>query len=350
MREFFAQHPVLSVAGVLVAVAAVVTVAVVVAGQRPSANPPEDSPGPEPSDSASGDPCGDATVTVTSASELTEALDSASPGDVISLAAGTYTGNFRATASGTPDEPIVLCGSAESVLDGGGVEHGYVLHLDGASYWHVFGFTVNNGQKGIMADSIHDTILEGLTVSHIGDEAIHLRANSTDNTVVGNTISETGLREAKFGEGIYIGSAESNWCDITDCEPDRSDNNLIEDNTISGTTAESIDIKEGTSGGILRHNSFDGAAMVEADSWVDVKGNDWLIEANAGTDSPLDGFQTHEILDGWGLGNVFRANTAAVNGPGFGFSLTPALTNVVECDNTASGAGQGTSNVTCSTR
>src|SRR5699024_11419784 len=47
-----------------------------------------------------------------------------------------------------------------------------------------------------------------------------------------------------------------------------------------------------------------------ADSWVDVKGNDWLIEGNTGTASPVDGFQTHEILDGWGTGNVFRGNTA----------------------------------------
>ena len=38
---------------------------------------------------------------------------------------------------------------------------------------------------------------------------------------------------------------------ITDCEPDRSDRNVVAGNTISDTTAESIDIKEGTTGGTV---------------------------------------------------------------------------------------------------
>ncbi|MGH9187273.1 MAG: hypothetical protein ACRD0U_15885 [Acidimicrobiales bacterium] len=48
-------------------------------------------------------------------------------------------------------------------------------------------------------------------MSDIGDEAIHLRAFSTDNLAIGNTIRNTGLRRDKFGEGIYVGSAVSNW-------------------------------------------------------------------------------------------------------------------------------------------
>lgn len=285
---------------------------------------------------------------VSTAAELTEALAAASPGDVISMAPGTYLGNFVATTSGTADQPITLCGTPDSVLDGGGTDDGYVFHLDGAQYWRLTGFTVTNGQKGVMADGTVGSVIENLTVHTTGDEAVHLRRFSTDNRVAGNTISDTGLRKPKFGEGIYIGTAESNWCDITDCAPDTSDRNVIEGNTISGTTSESVDIKEGTTGGILRNNSFDGSSIIEADSWVDVKGNDWLIEGNTGTDSPLDGFQTHEILDGWGTGNVFRGNSAAVNGSGFGYSLTPVRGNVVECSNTASATGEGLSNVTCS--
>ncbi|MCU1424390.1 MAG: hypothetical protein JWM51_681, partial [Microbacteriaceae bacterium] len=74
----------------------------------------------------------------------------------------------------------------------------------------------------------------------------------------------------------------------------------------------------------------------------------YVIEANTGRNSPMDGFQTHEILDGWGTDNVFRNNVAEVNGPGFGYSLTPERDNVVECSNTASGAKGGDMNVTCS--
>ena len=108
-------------------------------------------------------------------------------------------------------------------------------------------------------------------------------------------------------------------------EPDRSDRNVIEGNDIAGTTAEAVDIKEGTSDGVLRGNTFDGSAMDEADSWVDVKGNGWLIEGNTGTAAPEDGFQTHQILDGWGTGNVFRHNTAKMSGSGVGFDGSFAI-------------------------
>lgn len=289
-------------------------------------------------------------TTVTSAAALQAALDAAGPGDVIVIAPGRYVGNFVLTPSGTPADPITLCGTTESILDGGDVQGGYVVHLDGASYWQLVGFTVTNGQKGVMADGTVGSVIRGLTVTQIGDEAIHLRRFSTDNLVIGNTVSVTGLRREKFGEGIYVGTAESNWCDITACEPDTSDRNVVEGNTISSTTAEAVDVKEGTTGGTVRGNTFDGTGMHEdgADSWVDIKGNDWLIEGNVGANSLLDGFQTHEILDGWGTRNVFRGNTATVNGPGFGFSLTPERDNVVTCDNQASAAGEGFANVTCS--
>ncbi|MBM7505803.1 nitrous oxide reductase family maturation protein NosD [Agromyces aurantiacus] len=300
-----------------------------------------------PTGEADGPDCTEATVDVTDADELRAALDAARPGDVIAMAPGRYDGRFTMTAAGKPDAPITLCGSRDAILDGGGTDDGYVVHLDGASHWVLQGFTVRNGQKGVMADATTDTVIRDLDVSHIGDEAIHLRAGSTDNQVLHNTISDTGLRKPKFGEGIYIGTAESNWCDISDCEPDASDRNLIEGNAISNTTSESVDLKEGTSDGVLRDNTFDGAGMVEADSWVDVKGNGWLIEGNTGTTSPADGFQTHEILDGWGTGNVFRSNTADLGADGLGFSLKPERDNVVTCDNTVSGSGAELSNVEC---
>jgi hypothetical protein len=291
--------------------------------------------------------CPDTTTDVSTAHELQAALRDARAGDVIALAPGRYSGNFVIAVDGAPEHPITLCGTADSVLDGGDTDDGYVVHLDGASNWVLQGFAVQNGQKGVMADATTQSIIRGLTVSRIGDEAIHLRKLSTDNQVLDNTISDTGLRKPKFGEGIYIGTAESNWCDITDCEPDTSDRNVIEGNTISKTTSESVDVKEGTTGGVLRDNSFDGSAIVEADSWVDVKGNGWLIEDNTGTASPADGFQTHEILDGWGTDNVFRNNAADLDGSGLGFAVKPERDNVVSCSNTVTGGEAELSNVDC---
>ena len=364
MKKLIRSYPILAIAVAALVGALVVGAIWAAVGGRPQPTPPgaapteSATPTPEPSATDKPQPsatpsrpaipdakCAAATITVASADALTNALSSASPGDVIELAPGEYVGNFITQKSGTPEQPIALCGTADSVLNGDG--DNYVFHLDGAQYWRLSGFAVTNGQKGVMADTTIGSVIQGLTVHSIGDEAIHLRRASTDNIVVGNTISNTGLRKEKFGEGIYIGTAESNWCDISDCEPDLSDRNLIEGNFISGTTAENIDVKEGTSNGIIRGNSFDGAKMSAADSWVDIKGNDWIIEGNTGTNSPGDGFQTHEILDGWGTSNVFRDNVAEVNGPGFGFALTPKLANTVDCNNKAPGAGEGLTNTSC---
>jgi hypothetical protein len=293
--------------------------------------------------------CPKATVTVSTAKQLTAALGSAKAGAVIVLKPGRYVGEFRTTRSGTAAKPITLCGTSKAILDGDGIKGGYGFHLDGAKYWRLLGFTVTNAQKGVMADGTVGSVIQQLTVHKIGDEAIHLRKFSTDNVVKGNRIYDTGNRREKFGEGVYIGSAHSNWCDVTKCKPDKSDRNRVEGNTITDTTAEAIDIKEGTSSGVVTKNTFDGSGLVKsgADSWVDVKGNSWVISHNIGVDSPMDGFQVHDVYDGWGRKNVFRSNKATVNGPGFGFSLTPVQNNVVECSNSVSKAKEGFSNVSC---
>ncbi|NEA31873.1 right-handed parallel beta-helix repeat-containing protein [Streptomyces sp. SID13031] len=291
--------------------------------------------------------CPEATVTVTDTKSLEEALAKATPGASIALEDGKYTGKFVTQASGTAEQPIWLCGGAGAVLDGDSVKGGYVLHLNKAKYWRLVGFTVTNGQKGVMADTTVGSVVQGLTVHDIGDEAIHLRANSTDNVVLNNTISKTGLRRDKFGEGVYIGSAVSNWCTTNDCQPDRSDRNVVKGNKMSEVTSEAIDIKEGTTGGLLEGNTFDGSGLKGADSWVDVKGNNYLIKGNMGTKSTQDGFQTHQILKGWGDHNVFTGNIATVDGPGLAIALRQPASNVVACDNKFTAAGEGLSNIPC---
>lgn len=279
--------------------------------------------------------CPAATVTVGSARDLTAALAAVRPGAVIVLLPGVYFGKFVVRTTGTAAAPITLCGPSSAVLDGGNPKKGTVLALDGASHWRLSGFTIRNGQKGVIADRVTGTQIESLTVERIGDEAIHLRRNSTDNRVVGNRISGTGLRTKKFGEGIYVGSAQSNWSSVTGGAPDRSDRNEIVGNTISGTTAEAIDVKEGTTGGRLAGNVLDGSAISAADSAVDVKGNEWLVSGNRVVGTPWDGFQTHRILTGWGDRNVFVGNTvsSARKAGGAVVATTPALANIVRCDN-----------------
>jgi parallel beta-helix repeat protein len=284
------------------------------------------------------------------AAELKQALADINPGGSIDLAAGTYSGQFVANMSGTAAAPITLCGGRDAVIDGGAIKLGYALHLDKVDWWRVIGFTIQGGQKGVVTDLANHVLISNLYVHDVGDEGIHLRNFSSDNTVEGNTVRNTGLLVAKFGEGIYVGTAHSNWCKFSSCKVDNSDRNVVRGNDISNTTAENIDIKEGTTGGVIEGNHLAGDGMVAsaATAWINVKGNQWTISGNVGVHSIKDGFQVHSVYSGWGFNNVFRANQAQVDGPGYGYYVqSKSLATVVGCNNTATGAGQGLTNAQC---
>jgi hypothetical protein len=324
------------------------------AGEPPADEPPAEEP---PTDTVTPDPCAyphDRTVDVASATALASALAAATPGTRIRLAPGTYAGRFKALADGSAAKPIVLCGPRTAILDGGVVDTGYVLHLDGASYWTVAGFTVMRGKNGIMLDHSDHNVLTGLRVHGPGQTAFHIRKFSSDNLVERSEVQDTGRYQPGIGEAVYLGSAHSNWESATGSSstPDRADRNRVIDNVLGpGVTSEAVDVKEGTTGGEVRGNIFLGAdhsGINASDSWMDVKGNRYVIADNVGTDSWLDGFQTHEVLDGWGNDNVFSGNVADVNAGGYGFRIDGDTSgNAVLCDNVVSGAALGVANVAC---
>ena len=303
--------------------------------------------------------CGSATrvVTVSSGSELRTALARAQPGDVVWLNAGSYRGAFTASRSGTEKRHITLCGTSGAVLDGETVNHHYTLHLDGADYTDVRGLTVRRGLKGIMTDRWNHGTIDHVTVHDTGEEGIHLRRASSNDTISNSRISRTGIADLNVqpdahhnGEGLYIGSSYKHWDLYTHGQPDRSDHVRIIGNRFSETTAENVDVKEGTSGGLISRNTFDGSGMdpAAADSWVDIKGNNYTVSHNRGFHAPRDGFQTHVQLAGWGVGNVFTANDVHVDGAGYGFSIDAKGTgNTVRCNNIVVSARSGLSDVRC---
>ncbi|MDX2377864.1 right-handed parallel beta-helix repeat-containing protein [Microbacterium sp. LRZ72] len=306
---------------------------------------------PSASGGGSGDACAADAISVgPQLADLQAAVDGARPGDVLALAETTYTGTLEITRSGTEAAPIVLCGSEDSVIEGGATDGGYVLHLRGASHWRLEGFRITNGGKGIVLDDSNHNEITGIEVSRIGDEGIHLRAHSSDNVVEGNTISATGLRTPEFGEGIYVGSAESNWCEYTGCEPDRSDRNTIRGNTIVDTTAEAIDIKEGTTGGRLVGNALTGSDRAVVDSLIDLKGAQWEVSGNTLTSTRGDGASIHVIVPGWGAQNVLGGNVIAVPDDRLGIEVVGdarAAGNIVRCDNATPAGARVSSNVSC---
>lgn len=299
-------------------------------------------------------------VWVANSTELADALKLAKPGDSIIMKDGIYKGKFviPETANGSANNPITLIGNKQAIIDGGTTETGYALHLK-ASYWHLTGFTVTNALKGIIADNANHTIMDAIEVTKVGEEGIHLRKASSNNVIKNCKITYTGLKTPDYGEGIYIGSAYSNWPKYTNNQPDKCDENQILNNTIGPfVAAECIDIKEGTSKGIIRGNTFYSKGITganSADSWIDVKGNSYLIENNTGINEQpsvlKDGYQINCAYAGWGCYNEFKNNVCNVNAGGFGFNVRlksskgEAVGNKIYKNNKVNNAASGTANI-----
>ncbi len=298
-------------------------------------------------------------VTVSSSTQLQNALNTATAGTTIQVQPGVYTrsGGFSApiNVDGTSASPITVEGIGEVVLSTGTLTSSYGFWLTGNKYWVLKNFSIRNCKKGLIIDSSFHNVVENVTVKYIGEEGIHIRTYSSYNTVRNCYLDSIGMVIPDIGEGIYIGSAESNWCTYTNCNMDTCNYNQVLNNSFGNyVRAENIDLKEGTKGGIIRGNIMNGTGLANlngGDSWIDVKGNSYIIEFNTGTNSYLDGIQTHIRYPGFGNFNIFRQNTFYVDAPGYGIniqtssSLGSANGNIVCNNNVVTGAGAGYSNV-----
>jgi hypothetical protein len=339
----------------------------------PPTSPPPTSPPPTTSPPTL-PPSTGPTIDVSTAAQLSAALASVQPGQTIRLAAGTYSGAFLGQTAGTATAPITLTGPATAVLTNpgasgtnpgcstpaAGFNPGYGLWLYGAAYWRLSGFTVANSAKGIVLDAAPHALIDGVDVHDIGDEGIHFRRSSADGVIENSRIERTGEVQPEYGEGIYLGSANSNWsCYGNTGGLDASERIQVLNNHIGpDVAAEHVDVKEGTTGGILRGNTFNGqgiAGQNSADSWVDVKGSDYLIQGNTGTFTApgvfANGYETHNPTAGSGCGNTWRDNVSDLGNVGnWAIDVTSTSKcaghlNVVYTSNTVTNALSGLTNI-----
>ncbi|MDI1443082.1 right-handed parallel beta-helix repeat-containing protein [Polyangium sp. 6x1] len=300
------------------------------------------------------DPCDwphDSVVEVADAAALTDALSKAAPGQLIRLAPGTYADTFDFEAvSGTADKPIVVCGPRDAILDTSAMPSNTGLRFLQVNYWVASGFTITGGRKGVYLDGSSDNILSNLSVHDVGEMAIQLRNGASRNTIEYSEITNTGLAMPDSAEGVYVGSDDSAWPDAN--TPDACDGTKILWNKFGpGIKTEHVDLKEGTQGGEIRGNTFNGEGITpdgSEDSWVAVTGSKYLFAENVGEKSPKDGFVVRQATMGWGNDNIFEKNTAnGIDNPNLGINIGPGTTgNVVRCDNKITGTGM-LSNTEC---
>lgn len=207
-----------------------------------------------------------ATRSVASKAELTAAISSAQPGDIIQIT-GTIEGKIIITKNGTQAAPITIKGG---VIRGGGtgrmieVRDSNYLVFDGI-YMDATGF-----DSAVYMLNSDNNFFKNNTIKNAGGECFRMKAGSQHNTLLSNTIQSCGRTKftppaSKNGEGIYIGTApeqisrnveEAAQSSASDksgymANPDNSNLNLIKANNIQPAYPENtkgnecVDIKEG---------------------------------------------------------------------------------------------------------
>ncbi|UQA58305.1 chondroitinase-B domain-containing protein [Polyangium aurulentum] len=130
-------------------------------------------------------------VAVSDAAGLAAALAAAKPGDVITLADGTYAGSFFAVnASGTAENPIVVRGASQNgvVLDGEGCTGCNILEVYG-SHVHVERMTLRNGERAVRFQGVDATgnVARRLRIEDVV-HGVAGRPGQTDFTICDNEI------------------------------------------------------------------------------------------------------------------------------------------------------------------
>jgi hypothetical protein len=235
--------------------------------------------------------------------QLKSFIFKATPGDTIALIPNTnYYGNLivkndingNPGIHGTPDNYISIIGDSTSSIISPELNSSYVFYIENSSYIFIgnnsnlksfgIGFNLTNAKKGFYANNCNNIIFKNLNVYNIGNEGVHFMNNSYSCDILNNYIYDTGKTNNGYGEGIYIGSAFSNWVtDNGNLIPDETKKINIKFNYVINTTAECLDIKEGTSDSLVEGNYFFGNKLSNdnyADSWIDIKGSSWYIKNN----------------------------------------------------------------------
>lgn len=144
-------------------------------------------------------------VNVSDATQLQDALSTATAGTTINIAPGTYMGAFKVDVSGDTGRPITIKGPADrsAILDGNfNVESWQgVLTIESRHNIIVENLEIRNtrssrygvlvGATAKTTDGCHDVVLNNLHVHDVGEEIIKIQGRNTRDILVENCIVHT---------------------------------------------------------------------------------------------------------------------------------------------------------------
>ena len=191
-------------------------------------------------------------VEITVNDDLQAAINNLQAGDELWLGGGTYSLNsrIRIDVTGRPDQPVVIRAKAgEITLIDMPTDSQNIVEIQNSTYLKIQDLRFRGGSHGLRLMNSDFITIENCEIYETGDVAISANSGGTYEGLVirGNHIHDTN----GTGEGLYLG------CNNDAC---RVMNSLIEQNYIHHTNGPSveqgdgIEIKEGSSGNIIRHN------------------------------------------------------------------------------------------------
>lgn len=215
---------------------------------------------------------------------IQDAVDSASPGDVILVANGTYreevtisTSNIRIIARGD-----------KVFLDGGNTLH-TAFQLSSVTGVEINGFRISNyTERGIELSASNFNFITHNIIRKIREDGILLGANSNGNLVLNNIIRKTG-GTTDDDSGIQLEFPNrGNWIV----------NNTVSDNFLFGIQADSINPNSIINNQVI-NNNFTG---------IRIESSLNILEKNTVKKNKLNGLVL-ENDDNFIFRNLFKDNT-----------------------------------------
>lgn len=148
-------------------------------------------------------------IAVANRTQLTTALSGAMPGDVITLAAGTYTGSLAISRSGTAQNPIIIRGSSRAgvIIDATGATYG--LNIGGSNVFvedltvqgSDWGAGISNTQGVVIRRSRFTAVNKGIDGSTGTNRNFYICDNILEGKFAWPNVSSTTWD----AEGIAVG-------------------------------------------------------------------------------------------------------------------------------------------------
>jgi hypothetical protein len=214
------------------------------------------------------------------------AVERAQPGDTVLVSEGAYSPVVVDKKS-----DLVVLVAPESIVEivGDGYERETGVLIRDSEGISISGLSVTSVLRGIRVESSTDVDLEAVRVHDIGQEGIAFTRRSSRLRLRDSIIEMTGRRPgdngelpySAFGEGVYLGTGGL----LDDGSVDVVTDVLIENNQISQTTAEAIDVKASVEDVVIRWNRIhdldvDSGGAIAVGRGIREYSADVLIEQN----------------------------------------------------------------------